>query len=75
MTKLLQKALEAVRQLPPDSQDEIARAMLTLAGNDDEPEEIDPKHLADVLESLAQAKRREFASDADVEAAFRRFER
>jgi hypothetical protein len=27
-----------------------------------------------VLEGLAQAKRRHFASDADVEAAFRRFE-
>jgi Ca2+-binding EF-hand superfamily protein len=74
MTKLLEKALEAVRQLPPDSQDEIARAMLNLA-NSEEPEGIDPTHLPDVLESLAQAKRREFASDADVEAAFRRFDR
>lgn len=74
MTKLLEKALEAVRQLPPDSQDEIARAMLNLA-HSEEPEEIDPAHLPDVLESLAQAKRREFASDAEVEAAFRRFDR
>jgi len=74
MTKLLQKALEAVRQLPPNSQDEIARAMLNLA-NSEGAEEIDPTHLPDVLESLAQAKRREFASDAEVEAAFRRFDR
>jgi hypothetical protein len=75
MTRLLEKALEAVRQLPPDSQDEIARAMLTLAGDETKPEEIDPAHLPDVLESLAQAMRREFATDADVEAAFRRFDR
>ena len=76
MTKLLEKALEAVRQLPADSQDEIARAMLVLASsNDAEPEQIDPTHLADVLESLAQAKRREFATDQEVEAAFRRFDR
>jgi len=75
MTKLLEKALEIVRQLPPDSQDEIARAMLTLAGDDGEPEEIDPAHLSGVLESLARAKRREFATDAEVEAAFRRFDR
>jgi Ca2+-binding EF-hand superfamily protein len=75
MTKLLEKALEAVRQLPPDSQDEIARAMLNLAGDDGEPEEIDLAHLPDVLESLAQAKRRAFATDAEVEAAFRRFDR
>ena len=40
-----------------------------------EPEEIDPAHLADVLESLAQAKRREFATAAEIEAAFRRFDR
>jgi DNA-binding transcriptional regulator YdaS (Cro superfamily) len=74
MTKLLQKALEAVQALPPEEQDEIARAMLALAGDDLEPEEIDPAHLSDVLESLAQAKRREFATDAEVEAAFRSFE-
>jgi hypothetical protein len=75
MTKLLEKALEALRRLPPDSQDEIARTILHLAAGDEgEPEEIDPAHLADVLESLAQAKRRQFASDAEVEAAFRRFD-
>jgi phage major head subunit gpT-like protein len=75
MTKLLQMALAAVQKLPADSQDEIARAMLNLAGDDGEPEDIDPAHLVDVLESLAQAKRRELATDAEVEAAFRRFER
>jgi hypothetical protein len=41
---------------------------------DEDAEEIDPAHLADVLESLAQAKRREFATDAEVEAAFRCFD-
>jgi hypothetical protein len=41
-----------------------SRAMLTLAGDEGELEEIDPAHLPDVLESLAQAKRREFATDA-----------
>ncbi len=75
MTKLLEKGLEAVRRLPPDSQDEIALAMLTLTGNEGEPEEIDPAHLPAVLEGLAQARRRQFATDDQVEAAFRRFER
>ena len=75
MTKLLERALEAVRRLPPDSQDEIARAMLQLASGDGEPEEVDAGQLPAVLEGLAQAKRREFASDAEVEAAFRRFDR
>ena len=55
--------------------DEIARAMLALVGDGLEPEPVDPAHLSDVLESLAQARRREFASDVEVEAAFRRFDR
>jgi len=75
MTKLLEKALEAVRRLPPDTQDEIALAMLTLSGSDDQVEDVDAAHLPAVLEGLAQAKRREFATDAEIEAAFRRFDR
>ena len=75
MTKLLEQAVEVVRRLPRDAQDEIARAMLMLAETDSEPEPIDPAHLTDVLESLAQAKRSQFATDAEVEAAFRRFDR
>ncbi len=74
MTKLLEKAFEAARRLPADGQDEIAHAILRLTGDEGEPEDIDPAHLTDVLESLAQAKRRQLASAAEVEAAFRRFD-
>lgn len=74
MTELLEKAVEAVRQLPAKTQDEIARAMLELVEGDGEPHPIDAAHLPAVLEGLAQANRREFASDAEVEAAFRRFD-
>jgi len=75
MTKLLEQALEAVRQLPLEAQDEIARAMLHLAESEGEREPVAPAHLAAVLEGLAQAKRREFASAAEVEAALRRFDK
>ncbi len=75
MTKLLEQALEVVRRLPAEKQDEIARAMLALVDAHRQPESIDPSHLTDVQESLAQAKRLEFATDAQVEAAFRRFDR
>jgi hypothetical protein len=71
MTKLLEQALEAVRRLSPESQDENARTILTLAGDQGALEPIDPAHLPDVL----QAGRRQFATDAEVEAAFRRFDR
>jgi len=73
MTKLLDKALETVRRLPAGSQDEIARAMLHLAGQDEKPEPVDAAHLPAVLEGLSQANRKEFATDEEVEAAFRRF--
>jgi hypothetical protein len=75
MTRLLERALEAVRRLPAESQDEIAAAMLRLAQGGGEPEPVDAAHLPAVLEGLAQAGRREFATDVEVEAAFRRFDR
>jgi hypothetical protein len=75
VTELLEKALEAVRRLPRNDQDEIARAMLRLAAEGGESELVDPSDLPAVLEGLAQARRREFASDQEVEAAFRRFDR
>jgi hypothetical protein len=74
MTKLLEKALEAVRALPPETQDEIAHAILQLAEGDAEPEPIAPEHLSAVLEGLTHAGCHQFASDAEVEAAFRRFD-
>jgi hypothetical protein len=74
MTKLLQKALEAVQALPAADQDYIAQAMLSLAGQES-AEEIDPAHLPSVLEGLDQAKRGEFATDDEVEAVLRRLRR
>ena len=70
----VRERLENLEMVPPDAQDQIARAMLRLAGGDGEPEEIDGAHLPAVLEGLAQARQRQFASDAEVEAAFRRFD-
>jgi predicted transcriptional regulator len=49
--------------------------MLNLAGSEGEPEAIDPAHLPSVLEGLAQAKRGQFATDDELEAALRRFDR
>ena len=51
MTKLLDQAVEAVRRLPPGDQDEIARALLLLAGSDaSEPLPLS----ADEREAVAQ---------------------
>lgn len=74
MTKLLDKALEVVRRLPEGSQDDIARAMLHLAAGEGEPEPVEQAQLSAVLQGIAQAKRRQFASDDEIEAALRRFD-
>jgi hypothetical protein len=74
MRKLLEEALWVVQRLPADRQDEIALTMLALSIGAEGPEEIDPAHLPAVLEGLAQANHRQFASDAEVEAALRHFE-
>jgi hypothetical protein len=44
-----------------------------MESRDESPKEIDLAHLPDVLEGFAQARRGEFASDAEIEAVFRRF--
>lgn len=74
MSDLLEKAVESVRRLSPDDQDEIARVMLHLA-RQDMSEEIDSAHLPDIMEGLGQARRGEFATDTEIEAVFRRFGR
>lgn len=75
MTKLLEKAVTLARGLPPEAQDEIARTILDLAGNNAEPEGVEADHRPAVLEGLAQAAAGHFATDADVEAALQRFEK
>jgi hypothetical protein len=73
MTKLLDEAVATLRRLPSEDQDDFARLIMQLAKADGEPEAIDPAHLPAVLRGLAEAKRREFANEKEVEAAFRRF--
>ena len=72
MTKLLDQALEAARSLSPDAQDEIARAVLRLAGTDDEasPVALAPEERAAVAASKAAAGRGEFATDEQVRAVW-----
>ena len=73
MNELLEKAFAAVRALPQDDQEDIARLMLELVGNDRTLEDIDPAHLPDILESLADARDGRFATEAEITAALRRF--
>lgn len=74
MTKLLDQAVATARRTPPEMQDAMARLMLDMMA-EDEPEAVAPEHLAAVLEGEAQADRGEFASEAEVAEALRRFRR
>jgi len=68
MTKLLEQAVDAVRGLPPEIQDELARMLLQLAGEDLPVLQLSAEEVASFDESLAQADRGEFATDEQVRA-------
>lgn len=71
MTKLLEDALAAVRNLPPAEQDSIAHALLRLAGTDDEPPvQLSDDERAAIVASKSAAKRGEFATEGQVRAAW-----
>jgi predicted transcriptional regulator len=72
MTKLLEDAIERVRQWPAERQIEIAEMLLAFdaAGPDDE---TDAETLAAIDVGIEQADRGQFAVTKDIEAIFRRF--
>jgi predicted ThiF/HesA family dinucleotide-utilizing enzyme len=72
MTKLFDQAIEAVRSLPPDAQDDIARIILQLAGGDTAPVTLSVEERAAIARSKAAAERGEFATDEQVRATWER---
>lgn len=71
MTKLLDQAVEAARRLPPDDQDDIARAVMQLAGADAAPPvPLTSDERNAVAKSKAAAARGEFATDEEVRAVW-----
>jgi len=75
MTKLLEQALEAVRQLPAEEQDGIARTMLALAGEtvNGEPVPLTADERAAIARSKAAAARGEFATEEQVRAVWAKY--
>lgn len=71
MTKLLDKAMEAVRALPPEMQDEIARIVLDMTRIDHDHEPRQGEHVAAVLEGLFQFQSCPLSVGDKVEAALR----
>lgn len=73
MTELLEQAVERVRALPPDQQDEFARVLLRLAGDDEAVYQLTPEEEADLIEAEAEIERGEFATAPEVEAVFSKY--
>ncbi len=67
MTKLLEQAIDAVRRLPPETQDDLGRFLLELAS--DAP--LHPDEIAALDEAEAEVARGERASPERVRAFWR----
>jgi hypothetical protein len=72
MTKLLERAIAKVRELPAEDQDAVAIAVLSMTGEDTPLVHLDDDTRAAVLEGLAQAERGEFVPDDVVAKADKR---
>jgi hypothetical protein len=70
MTKLLDQAVEVARSLPSDAQDDIARVVLQLAGADDAPPVVLSDDERTAIAVSKEAARGEFATEAQVRAAW-----
>ena len=68
MTKLLEQAFEAARNLPPAMQDEMARLIMAMTGEEFPVVQLTPEEEASFEESLAQAERGDFATDDQIRA-------
>jgi hypothetical protein len=66
MTKLLERAVDSVRTLPPEVQDELARLLLQVAGEEQPVIQLTPEERADLAEADAEIARGELATDEQM---------
>jgi hypothetical protein len=68
MTKLMDEAIDVLRHVPAEHQDELARMVMQLAGVEQQVYELAPEEEADLAASDAAAARGEFATDEQMRA-------
>ncbi|WP_425463637.1 hypothetical protein [Methylobacterium oryzihabitans] len=73
MTELLDRAVQRVRALPSSQQDELARILLRLAGDEEAIYRLTPEEEVDLIEAEAEIARGELATTAEVDAVFTKF--
>jgi len=69
VTKLVQQAVAAISQLPPETQDDLARLMLALA--EGAPTPLTPDEAAAIAEAEAEIARGERAPPETIQAFWR----
>jgi predicted transcriptional regulator len=74
MTKLLEMAVEAARQLSPEEQDHLARTIMEIVGGgDDGVYLLSEEDRAAIEEGLAEADRGEFVSEQELNAILNKY--
>jgi len=66
MTKLLEHAVDSVRALPPEVQDELARLLLQVAGEEQPVIRLTSEERADLAEADEEIARGEFATEEEI---------
>ena len=72
MTRVLEDAIEKVRQLPEDRQAYVAEVLEQIAAAGGDVFTVPEDHRAAVLEGLEQAERGEFVSDEEMAALWKK---
>ena len=70
MTELLERAIDRIRSLPPETKDDLARVLLRLAGHDEPVYQLTAEEAADLDEADAEIERCSLATNEEVRAVF-----
>jgi hypothetical protein len=72
MSKLLEEAINKVRELPEAEQDEAAEMLMSVASKKGGPIHLDDETRDAVREGREQGRRGDFVNDKDMSAFFKR---
>jgi hypothetical protein len=72
MTKLLEKGIEAVRDLPDEAQNRVGEMLLSVAEQSRRSYTLTPEQVEDVKLAMAEADRGDFASDEEMSAFWKK---
>jgi predicted transcriptional regulator len=72
MIKMLEQAIEKIRNLPEDRQADAAEILEQMAADDGSVFKVPKDDRAAIAEGLEQLKRGEFASDDDMSALWKK---